>query len=515
MERKGADPPPPPIRSRPLPVRPALATLESNLTSSTSSSSSSSFSPPDFLRHVQAALKRHRPIGLPVSEGFAISAFVPMTNGFTLRPIVQGMHANGPRARRVLVSSGAGPPSVDSMSAVGNASSGSSGLLNTAASDEGKGGLPSGGEVESTPPPEDNASVTPPSSMGRTALEQNSSFPLRKEGETRLACDRQKPSTVCPDAQKKVHSSLAADDASTSFQSAAVTRTTKHSGMGDISSHMTSLGLAEQGGSSRAVLDPDLKQQDSQPMEMSGHIMTIGDTHLMDKRAEPRSNLHFTDPMTQGSVASSSFTALSLHAGQAQCTRVALAGQTAVPTQMSSYAVKSEYRVQEDAPSEVQGMVRKEGCRLEQQTKDPPFDDRIHGKTVSGDAATLRSQVSSIKESSLNVSEEPSQSTKAEKGSRKKKYDTDSFFKVNGKFYQKLGKIGSGGSSEVYKVITSDCTIYALKRIVLKGRDYSTACGFYQEIEYLKKLKGKSNIIQLIDYEVQTCAPTRTDTLYA
>jgi Protein kinase domain len=89
-----------------------------------------------------------------------------------------------------------------------------------------------------------------------------------------------------------------------------------------------------------------------------------------------------------------------------------------------------------------------------------------------------------------------------ERHSKKKGYDPDVFFKVNGKLYQKLGKIGSGGSSEVHKVISTDCTIYALKKIKLKGRDYPTALGFCQEIEYLNRLKGKSNIIQLIDYEV-------------
>jgi serine/threonine-protein kinase TTK/MPS1 len=73
---------------------------------------------------------------------------------------------------------------------------------------------------------------------------------------------------------------------------------------------------------------------------------------------------------------------------------------------------------------------------------------------------------------------------------------------VNGKLYQKLGKIGSGGSSEVHKVISKECAIYALKKIKLRGRDYPTAYGFCQEIEYLNNLKGKSNIIQLIDYEV-------------
>ncbi|KFK42168.1 hypothetical protein AALP_AA2G219900 [Arabis alpina] len=97
---------------------------------------------------------------------------------------------------------------------------------------------------------------------------------------------------------------------------------------------------------------------------------------------------------------------------------------------------------------------------------------------------------------------EKAASSKGTSAPRKRNYDPDLFFKVNGKLYQRLGKIGSGGSSEVHKVISSDCTIYALKKIKLKGRDYATAYGFCQEIGYLKKLKGKTNIIQLVDYEV-------------
>ncbi|KAL5145442.1 Serine/threonine-protein kinase mph1 [Glycine soja] len=97
---------------------------------------------------------------------------------------------------------------------------------------------------------------------------------------------------------------------------------------------------------------------------------------------------------------------------------------------------------------------------------------------------------------------EKAASSKGTLGARKRTYDPELFFKVNGKLYQRLGKIGSGGSSEVHKVISSDCRIYALKKIKLKGRDYATAYGFCQEIEYLNRLKGKDNIIQLIDYEV-------------
>ncbi|XP_022880184.1 protein kinase 3-like isoform X2 [Olea europaea var. sylvestris] len=130
--------------------------------------------------------------------------------------------------------------------------------------------------------------------------------------------------------------------------------------------------------------------------------------------------------------------------------------------------------------------------------------------TAKGNDIDIVSQPPSSKVQHMDLKLENSKSDKQEKGtsgkptstSRKKGYDPDLFFKVNGKLYQRLGKIGSGGSSEVHKVISSDCTIYALKKIKLKGRDYATAYGFCQEIEYLNRLKGTNNIIQLIDYEV-------------
>jgi len=105
-------------------------------------------------------------------------------------------------------------------------------------------------------------------------------------------------------------------------------------------------------------------------------------------------------------------------------------------------------------------------------------------------------------ESSSLEKQEKNASCKGPSVTRKRTYDPELFFKVNGKLYQRLGKIGSGGSSEVHKVISSDCTIYALKKIKLKGHDYATAYSFCQEIEYLNRLKGKNNIIQLMDYEV-------------
>lgn len=135
---------------------------------------------------------------------------------------------------------------------------------------------------------------------------------------------------------------------------------------------------------------------------------------------------------------------------------------------------------------------------------------QTEGDRYAGDVANARSQVTLPPNLCSDTKSEPSKSEKQEKAAsgkvvpapRKKNKDSDLFIKVNGKLYQRLGKIGSGGSSEVHKVISSDCTIYALKKIKLKGRDYATAFGFCQEIEYLNRLKGKNHIIQLVDYEV-------------
>jgi serine/threonine-protein kinase TTK/MPS1 len=68
--------------------------------------------------------------------------------------------------------------------------------------------------------------------------------------------------------------------------------------------------------------------------------------------------------------------------------------------------------------------------------------------------------------------------------------------------YTKLECVGRGGSSKVYKVMAPNKKIFALKRIRLTGCDAEAASGFLDEITLLTKLRGKSNIIQLIDSEV-------------
>lgn len=53
------------------------------------------------------------------------------------------------------------------------------------------------------------------------------------------------------------------------------------------------------------------------------------------------------------------------------------------------------------------------------------------------------------------------------------------------------------------QVMAPNRKIYALKRIKLQGRDAEAATGFIDEITLLQELKGKSNIIQLIDAEAR------------
>lgn len=179
--------------------------------------------------------------------------------------------------------------------------------------------------------------------------------------------------------------------------------------------------------------------------------------------------------------------------------------QVATAVQASNSLIDADLAFKESNPSkEQQGCMPKETGIAKYRSI---HDNRETKGKEAADVTNIQPQApissSDVKlESSKSEKREKAASCKVSSAARKRTYDPDSFFNVNGKLYQRLGKIGSGGSSEVHKVISSDCTIYALKRIKLKGRDYATAYGFCQEIEYLNRLKGKNHIIQLIDYEV-------------
>jgi serine/threonine protein kinase len=86
--------------------------------------------------------------------------------------------------------------------------------------------------------------------------------------------------------------------------------------------------------------------------------------------------------------------------------------------------------------------------------------------------------------------------------------DENRVFIVNNNPYLALQKIGKGGSSKVYKVITPDAAIYALKRVdISKHQPGSVSC-FINEIKLLRMFQTSDRIISLKDSEVDAESQT-------
>ncbi|KXN88242.1 Serine/threonine-protein kinase mph1 [Leucoagaricus sp. SymC.cos] len=74
---------------------------------------------------------------------------------------------------------------------------------------------------------------------------------------------------------------------------------------------------------------------------------------------------------------------------------------------------------------------------------------------------------------------------------------------VNKKAYARLDMIGKGGSSRVFRVMSQNNELYAIKRVSLDRTDNEMMSGYMNEIALLKRLEGNSRIIRLIDSEVR------------
>ena len=72
---------------------------------------------------------------------------------------------------------------------------------------------------------------------------------------------------------------------------------------------------------------------------------------------------------------------------------------------------------------------------------------------------------------------------------------------VAGKPYTKLGKIGKGGTSNVFSVLCPDQSVAALKEVDLSSADESTLEGYQNEITLLQSLQGNSYIIKMLGWE--------------
>ncbi|KAF9682589.1 hypothetical protein SADUNF_Sadunf05G0124700 [Salix dunnii] len=532
MDREANLPVPSAPQQRNL-VRPVINAAETTSSSSSSFSSSSS-SPPDFLRHVQAAFKRHRPFGI-------------MQTSNSIKP------------RRTLI-----PKREASRTAASNLGQ-TAGTKNSqdVVSLSKDSIFPKKNPVTVNRESLEDASITRPSFPGTITKTFDESFNLfdaqREQPKSAIDTKENNPMPLTciesqlVDSKRKVQFSKVNNTISQGADNGMAT------GLENLTSHMGSLAFTEMEWDMSSqvelsnVINDETKQQNFQNMESDVTLRPDGAVPSLEKRTMViQKQLHqlsnfLSQPATQSSVVGQSYaTTTSVHSTSAPMlnsmtycshesgsqaavkplreanensqhstpgileklsyptlkdTRIDL---RATATQPSTSAIHSQFK---DLPKEQQGGVPE----VSDVAKNPSHVDRLTKDTgPADDGADVQSQPPMSKNPSSDVKLEPPKPGKQEKNAsikgtsvpRKRSYDPDLFFKVNGKLYQRLGKIGSGGSSEVHKVISSDCTIYALKKIKLKGRDYGTAYGFCQEILYLNKLKGKNNIIQLIDYEV-------------
>ncbi|WVZ60212.1 hypothetical protein U9M48_010263 [Paspalum notatum var. saurae] len=472
-------------------------TAASNLTSSSGSSSSLTLSPPHFLEQIHAAVKRQRPLGTAQSN---------------LR-----------RATRVLVSRGEQPSKAGANSSVDKNCGGKAmplqrGLLEpsrlqNATPDQQK--VASNAKLGSSA--QDEMLITPSMLKNITdtrgqSIDQN----YQQKSEVNLLVDRERSSLEASSSQIASRNALVGGSFKKGqFYSVADPQTTSQSDnvgmtidsrMDSMLSylHSVSLTAGENFPVNQGAHDHNRNHQELGVANAAADMNIKYDVPSLSHRvSEDVRNQNHGDPTTRCSAIGSSVTIVSLHSGPTiQSSRVPQTSGYASPVQKPESAVESSKGV-------LGHVSQKENAGATAVGDWNPHDLQVHnlGNGTTGKAGssigTMRPEGLPPHEQSTSAKDAAaSRPNKGEKERHKKNYDPNVFFKVNGKLYQKLGKIGSGGSSEVHKVISSDCIIYALKKIKLRGRDYPTAYGFCQEIEYLNKLKGKSNIIQLVDYEV-------------
>ncbi|CBK25332.2 uncharacterized protein [Blastocystis hominis] len=73
---------------------------------------------------------------------------------------------------------------------------------------------------------------------------------------------------------------------------------------------------------------------------------------------------------------------------------------------------------------------------------------------------------------------------------------------IKDKRYIVLDIVGSGSSCKVYKVVTEDNDVLALKQVDLSSLAKSVADDYINEVHLLQKLHGSPGIIKLVDYEL-------------
>ncbi|KAI9107066.1 hypothetical protein K1719_022594 [Acacia pycnantha] len=509
-------------------------------TTSSSSSSLSSSSPPDFLRHVQAAFKRHRPLGTVQSNIRPRRMMVPQHEVSRNSTLKVGPNVDDKKSQEI------------------SSSKVQSEMESCAHRNSTTSMIREGQEDVSITPTSVSGSCYNELDKGCNPLNaQDCHLNVTTNCKDKVVTHSLPVESQNVDGQKKVQFSVGNN---TTAQGADDGKATE---LENLSSHMGSLALTEMEWAASTQLEgfnlfnQDPKHQSVLQAESELTLKSDGGlnsqlakrtTAILDHLQQFRSFLN--KPATQSSVVGPSCaTTTSVHSSSApmlnstthysqlhvdigsnvaaeplrennvnshlitqgvvkssstlkETNKMSVDQASVVPSSATNAGIPSK---DVDLCKEQQGSLLKESNISKSTCDDKPSKGKGSADVtnIQSQAPMSRTSFSDVKlDSSMSEKQEKAVSRKGTSTTRKRAYDPDLFFKVNGKLYQRLGKIGSGGSSEVHKVISSDCTIYALKKIKLKGRDYATAYGFCQEMEYLNRLKGKNNIIQLIDYEV-------------
>ncbi|KAK9713831.1 hypothetical protein RND81_06G054200 [Saponaria officinalis] len=460
-----------------------------------SSSSSSSSSESDFLRNVQAAFKRHRSVGTMQS-----------TNLLPRRSVV-------PQSKSSILGSGLTVATKRTVKVGGQANDGDSVTVET----------------------QEDASLTPPSMCGtltNTFDEKYNPFGGVPKDDQPNATGKDAALNALSrvelnhdhvvEGSKKVQFSMGSSAVSQDMDWEVIKQVESSNANSNKPRLLNPPTKEPDGGGVSSALAPEmpadqnqlhhlrnfLQNDGSHPMTQSSIVgSSCATTTSVHATSAPilssttRSSRPYQDSTAVDSFGIAKNTAMGGGVQQACSSSLGISGAMADRVVSGTQASNSASNMSMDAKE-----IPQNSLRFQSKLSNDPSRCRSQSVKEEGcqtDASNIPRPCSSAENQPLNAKPEPAKLEKHEKApSRKKGYDPDLFFKVNGKLYQRLGKIGSGGSSEVHKVISSDCTIYALKKIKLKGRDYATAFGFCQEILYLKKLKGKNHIIQLIDFEV-------------
>ena len=74
--------------------------------------------------------------------------------------------------------------------------------------------------------------------------------------------------------------------------------------------------------------------------------------------------------------------------------------------------------------------------------------------------------------------------------------------RVANRSYLRLGCVGRGGSSRVYRVLGEDLAVYALKRVRLSRMEPGAVDTYRNEIALMRRLAGSRHIVSLVDAEV-------------